>query len=356
MANEPRNPGSRPRVGQQQSDSGVGRISGVALGDAPALGSGAVTGLGGASTRFGDRVFKSLSQGASVLLLVVIAAIAIFLLTRTIPALQDDTVNFLTEKKWLPDSSPSVFGIAALATGTLVTSLLALLMAVPVSVGIALFIAHYAPRRLANGLGYIVDLLAAVPSVVFGLWGLKFLVPHMVGLTKFLADHLGWFPMFDVGDGSTYRQTMFNASVVLAVMILPIISAVSREVFLQVPTMHLEAAQALGATRWETMRMAVLPFGRSGVISASMLGLGRALGETVAVALVLSTNYEISLKILNPGGNTFAANIALQYGFAGDTGINALIASGMVLFVITLLVNMTARWIIGRRAAFSGAN
>jgi phosphate transport system permease protein len=229
-------------------------------------------------------------------------------------------------------------------------------MAVPVSVGVALFIAHYAPRRLASGLGYLVDLLAAVPSVIYGLWGLKVLVPHMVGLQQFLADHLGWIPIFNVGDGSTFRQTMFNAAVVLAVMILPIISAVSREVFLQVPRSHLEAAQALGATRWETMRIAVLPFGRSGVISASMLGLGRALGETVAVALVLSTNYEISRHVLAPGGNTIAANIALQYGFAGTVGIDALIASGMVLFVITLVVNMSARLIIARRREFSGAN
>jgi phosphate transport system permease protein len=198
--------------------------------------------------------------------------------------------------------------------------------------------------------------LAAVPSVIYGLWGVGYLVGHMTGLTKFLAVHLGWFPLFATPGGTTYRQTMLNAGVVLAVMILPIISAVSREVFLQVPRDHLEAALALGATRWETMRIAVLPFGRSGVISASMLGLGRALGETVAVALVLSTNYEVSLHILQPGGNTFAANIALQYGFASKGGIDALIASGMVLFVITLIVNMAARYIIGRRREFSGAN
>jgi phosphate transport system permease protein len=178
----------------------------------------------------------------------------------------------------------------------------------------------------------------------------------MVGLSTFLADHFGWIPIFNVGTGSTFRQTMFNAAVVLAVMILPIISAVSREVFLQVPQAHLEAAQALGATRWETMRIAVLPFGRSGVISASMLGLGRALGETVAVAMVLSTSYEISGHVLAPGGNTIAANIALQYGFAGTVGIDALIASGMVLFVITLVVNMSARLIIARRREFSGAD
>ncbi len=310
----------------------------------------------GRGARLGDLVFAGLSRGASILLLIVIAGIAAFLASRTVPALQADTRNFLTTKDWFPDSSPSVFGIAALAWGTLLSSVLALLMAVPVAVGVALFIAHYAPRRLASGLGYLVDLLAAVPSVIYGLWGLLFLVPQMVHLQRFLATHLGWFPLFAVDGGSTFRRTMFTAAVVLAVMILPIISAVCREVFLQVPRAHIEAALALGATRWEVMRLAVLPFGRSGMISASMLGLGRALGETVAVALVLATNYEITIKILEGGGNTFAANIALQFGYAQKVGVDALIASGMVLFVITLVVNMIARAVIVRRAAFSGAN
>lgn len=312
--------------------------------------------LGGSTVRLGDRLFSGLTRWASISLLLIIAGIALFLFSRTVPALQADTVNFFTERTWFPDSDPAVFGIAALTWGTLLSSVLALLMAVPVAVGIALFIAHYAPRRLASALGYVVDLLAAVPSVIYGLWGLTFLVPQMVGLSAFLAEHLGWIPMFGTPDSQTYRQTIFNASVVLAVMILPIISAVTREVFLQVPRAHVEAALALGATRWEMVRMAVLPFGRSGMISAAMLGLGRALGETVAVAMVLATSYQISWHILEPGGNTFAANIALQYGYAKTPGLNALIASGMVLFVITLIVNMAARWIIGRRAAFSGAN
>lgn len=344
MADEPSDRESRVQVD---------RISGVALAGAAVEAGGG--GIGGRSVRLGDRIFAGLTRYASVLLLVIIAGVAGFLLSRVFPALHADTANFFTTKVWQPDSNPSVFGIAALVWGTVLSSVLALIMAVPVAVGIALFIAHYAPKRLAATLGYIVDLLAAVPSVIYGLWGRDFLVGHMVGLTRFLAAHLGFIPIFNVGDGSTYRQTMLNAGVVLAVMILPIISAVSREVFLQVPRSHIEAALALGATRWETMRLSVLPFGRSGVISASMLGLGRALGETVAVALVLSTSYDISLKILSPGGNTFAANIALQYGFAQKIGIDALIASGMVLFVITMAVNMLARYIISRRSAFSGA-
>ncbi len=203
-------------------------------------------------------------------------------------------------------------------------------------------------------MGYLVDLLAAVPSVVYGLWGRAVLVPHMVPLSSWLNHYFGWIPIFHA-PGSSFQNTMFNTGVVLAVMILPIISAVSREVFLQVPRAHVEAALAIGATRWEVMRLSVIPFGRSGIISASMLGLGRALGETVAVALVLSTSYTVSAQILQPGGNTFAANIALQFGFAGEVGINALIASGLVLFVITLVVNMAARYIISRRREFSEA-
>lgn len=311
--------------------------------------------IAGKSVRLGDRVFRGLSAASGSLILICMAAIAAFLLYRTVPALRADTTNFFTTTKWFPDNTPSVFGVAALAWGTLLSSLIAVILAVPVSIGIALFIAHYAPRRMSATLGYLVDLLAAVPSVIYGLWGLAFLVPHMVGLSSWLDKYLGWIPIFHT-DGSAYKNTIFNAGVVLAVMILPIISAVSREVFLQVPRSHIEAALAIGATRWEVMRLSVLPFGRSGVISASMLGLGRALGETVAVALVLSTNYELSGHILEPGGNTFAANIALQFGFAQTVGINALIASGMVLFVITLVVNMTARLIIARRREFSGAN
>ena len=214
---------------------------------------------GGRSSRRGDRIFAGLSRGMSIFLLVVIAGIAVFLLIRSIPALRADTANFLTTKTWFPDSTPSVFGIAALAWGTLLSSVLALVMAVPVAVGIALFIAHYAPRRLASTLGYLVDLLAAVPSVIYGLWGRSFLVGHMLGISHFLSHHFGWIPLFTVPAGSTYRNTMFNAGVVLAVMILPIISAVSREVFLQVPRAHIEAALALGLLTEEQFDKAVRP-------------------------------------------------------------------------------------------------
>jgi phosphate transport system permease protein len=177
----------------------------------------------------------------------------------------------------------------------------------------------------------------------------------MEGLGKWLNDYLGFIPLFR-NDSGQYSKSILIASVVLAIMVLPTVSAISREVFVQVPREHVEAALALGATRWEMVRLSVFPFARPGMISASMLGLGRALGETIAVALILSASYTINWQITEPGGNTFAANIALRWNEAGDTGLSALVASGLVLFVITLVVNMAARIIIARRSEFSGAN
>jgi phosphate transport system permease protein len=300
--------------------------------------------------RMGDRLFALSARGSGILLLLIIAAIAVFLIAKAIPALQADKANFITSQAWSPDGAPARFGILQLAYGTLMTSVLALIIATPVAIGIALFIAFYSPRQVASGLGYIVDLLAAVPSVVYGLWGLQFFVPKMAHIADFLHDYFGWIPLF--GGDSIGGQTILTAAVVLAIMILPIISSISREVFLQVPQANIEAALAMGATRWEVIRLAVLPFGRSGMVSAAMLGFGRALGETIAVAMVLSTSAGISLHILKPGGNTFAANIANTFDEAGTLGKNALIASGLVLFAITLVVNMAARAIVARRKEF----
>ncbi|MQA87843.1 MAG: phosphate ABC transporter permease subunit PstC [Streptosporangiales bacterium] len=307
----------------------------------------------GSSTGAGDRVFRGLSRGAGIALLGIMAAIAAFLLIRGLSAIQGDSANFLTEQRWAPKDDPPTFGIAAIAFGTVLSSLIAMALAVPVAVGVALFISHYAPRRIAIPLGYVIDLLAAVPSVVYGLWGIRFLVPRLEPLHQWLGAHLGFIPLFEKSAAGS--RTMLTAGVVLAIMILPIIAAVSREVFLQVPRDHEEAALALGATRWEMIRAAVLPFGRPGVISAAMLGLGRALGETVAVAMVLSPRNVISLHILNPEGNTIAANIANSFGEADDFARDALIASGLVLFVITLIVNASARLIVARRREFAGA-
>ncbi|MGW0627885.1 phosphate ABC transporter permease subunit PstC [Streptomyces sp. NPDC002758] len=306
------------------------------------------------ATRPGDRIFLGLSRGSGILLLVIMAAIAVFLTYRAALAISKDHANFLTAFEWNTNLQPPVFGIAVLAFGTIVSSIVAMVLAVPVAVAIALFITHYAPRRMAGPVAYVIDLLAAVPSIVYGLWGALVLVPHMNGLFGWLNDYLGWTGVFSWDEGAP--RSMLTVGILLAIMILPIITNVSREVFRQVPQMHEEAALALGATRWEVVRMAVIPFGRSGVISASMLGLGRALGETMAVATVLSPTFDIQASLLNPGGGTFAQNIASKFSEATPFGRDALIASGLVLFVITLLVNGAARIIIQRRAEYSGAN
>ncbi|MFF1915663.1 phosphate ABC transporter permease subunit PstC [Streptomyces sp. NPDC058239] len=305
--------------------------------------------------RVGDKIFLGLSRGSGILLLVIMASIAVFLTYRAALAVSKDEGNFFTTFDWNPAGDPPVFGIAVLLFGTVVSSIVAMAIAVPVAVGIALFISHYAPRKLAAPLAYVVDLLAAVPSIVYGIWGALVLVPYLEGLNLWLDQFFGWTYLFEKTEVGVARS-LFTVGILLAIMILPIVTSISREVFLQVPKMNEEAALALGATRWEVIRLSVLPFGRSGVISASMLGLGRALGETMAVATVLSPSFLISGHLLNPGGGTFAQNIAAKFSEADDLGRDALIASGLVLFILTLLVNGAARLIIARRKEYSGAN
>jgi phosphate transport system permease protein len=304
---------------------------------------------GSASARRGERVFRGLTFGAGVLVFVLLLAIAVFLVAKAVPALQHDKSSFWTTKTWDPEGTGK-FGIEALVFGTVLTSVLALLMSVPVALGVAIYIVEYAPRRVATWLGYLTDLLAAVPSVIYGFWGLFFLLPHLVGLQVFLNRYLGWIPLFagSRGELNTFSKSVFGASIVLAIMILPVVAAISREVLRQVDPAQKEAALALGATRWEMVRTAVLPPSRPGIVSAVMLGFGRALGETIAVALVLGTAFNTSLHILPSGGNTIAANIANKFGEASDIGRSALIASGLVLFVLTLGVNLIARYVIYR--------
>lgn len=306
--------------------------------------------------RPGDLIFAGASRGSGILLLVVMAAIAVFLTIRSVHAISVDGGNFLTTQGYDIEDTPMVFGMAALVVGTVVSAVVAMVLAVPVSIGVALFISHLAPRRMAQALGYVVDLLAAVPSIVYGLWGALFLVPHMLGVNAWLNQYFGWTFVFKQDMPGDQPRSLFTVGVLLAIMILPIITAVTREIFLQVPRAHEEAALALGATRWEVIRTAVLPFARSGIVSASMLGLGRALGETMAVATVLSPSLVLGWHITDPGGSTIAQNIATQFGDALGDGRDALIASGLVLFVITLLVNGGARLIIARRKEYSGAN
>jgi phosphate transport system permease protein len=300
-------------------------------------------------TQLGDRIFAGAARGAGIFILVVLAGVAIFLIAQAVPAI-------VAPASALPGGVGLVAYIVPLVFGTLLAAVIALLIATPLAVAVALFITHFAPRRLAQGLGYLIDLLAAVPSIVYGLWGVAVLAPATLGLTTWLNTYLGWLPFF-AGPVSATGRTMFVVGITLAVMILPIITAVSREVFLQTPKLHEEAALALGATRWEMIRMAVLPFGRSGIISGAMLGLGRALGETMAVAIILSVSGAVTFNLISSSNpSTIAANIALQFPDSTGVAVNTLIASGLVLFVITLLVNALARYIVNRRSEFSGAN
>ncbi|GAA1859664.1 phosphate ABC transporter permease subunit PstC [Myceligenerans crystallogenes] len=304
-----------------------------------------------------SRIFRWIATGAGALILATLAAVALFLLLRAWPAIiaSDEEVSAAVGR--IPDGTSLLEFTGPLIFGTLLAALLALAVAMPVAMGIGLFISHYAPPRLAQLLSYLVDLLAAIPSVVYGLWGFIVLAPVLKPFWFWLGDVFGWFPLF-AGDVAATGKVLATVAVVLAVMILPIITAVSREVFNQTPKLHQEAALALGATRWEMVRMAVLPFGRSGVISAAMLGLGRALGETMAVLMIISPGFLVySFEILTTAQHsTIASFIALDFGEATGLAVNALIATGLALFLITMAVNMTARAIVARRKEFSGAN
>ena len=305
---------------------------------------------------FAGRAFRWTAVGAGTLILVVLAAVAVFLVIRAWPAMSARSGELSDQINWFPEGQSLLQFVGPLVWGTLLAATIALVIAMPLSIGIALFISHYAPRRLANTLGYVIDLLAAIPSVVYGLWGGLWLIPKLQPAWAWLSDTLGWIPLF-APPASDPPRVILSVGIVLAVMILPIITAVCREVFLQAPVLHEEAALALGATRWEMVRIAVLPFGRPGIISAAMLGLGRALGETMAVLMILSPGALYSLKLLSVGQQqTIAANIALQFPEANPLGVSTLIATGLALFVITLVVNMAARAIVARRKDFSGAN
>ncbi|GAA0975405.1 MULTISPECIES: phosphate ABC transporter permease subunit PstC [Nocardiopsidaceae] len=298
--------------------------------------------------RMGDVVFAGTARGSGILILLILAGVAAFLIVQAWPSLAANTANFLTSQEWEANVRESpAFGVGALAFGTVLAAAIALLLATPVAIGIALFIVYYAPRRLASLLGYLVDLLAAIPSVVYGLWGIGFLAPQLVPVYEGMTRYLGWIPLF-AGPASTSARTILTAGVVLAVMILPIITAMSRDVFHQVPQGHREAALAMGATRWEMIRLAVLPFGKSGIVGGAMLGMGRALGETMAVAMILSPSLAVSWNLLQSGNQTIAGHIALQYPEATGYGVSALIAAGLVLFAITLVVNMGARYVVAR--------
>jgi len=301
------------------------------------------------STTAGDRILARLTSGSALFVVVLVALVAVFLTTRAIPALTQDSANFLFHRGFQVSTRPMMFGVLDLLWVTVISSVIALALAVPVAIGVALFITHYAPAALRKPVGHAIDLLAAIPSIVYGIWGIYVLAPHLEGVQRALY-HLDFIPLF--ADEGIATGTIFDAGVVLAVMILPIITAISREVFQRTPRGHIEAAWALGATRWEMIRTAVLPYGRAGVVSGAMLGLGRALGETIAVMLILTKPADgapFSWSIFG-GGQTFASLIGLNMQEAnGRLETGAYIAAGLVLFVLTFAVNAAARAVVNRK-------
>jgi phosphate transport system permease protein len=293
----------------------------------------------------GDRIYRTVAKAGGALTLVLISLIGLFLVLKSLPALRVAKLSFLTESRWQPYGRH--FGISAVLSGTVVIGVIALVIAVPVSVGAALYITDYSPSRLRRPLTGLVDLMAAVPSLIYGLWGLYFLQPRIVGLSRWLSSHLGFIPFFHVSVAQ-YASSAFIAGVVVSLMVIPICTAVMREVFAQAPPVEKEGALALGGTRWGMIRTVVLPFGRGGIIGGSMLGLGRALGETIAVALIISPDFHRSIHILQSGANSISALIALQFSEASGIALSALMAAGLTLFIVTLLVNVGASVIVGR--------
>jgi phosphate transport system permease protein len=298
----------------------------------------------------GDRVFRAGLHVAGYSVFAVMGLIAFFLFLRGGDALRVTGWSFLTQQRWSP--SAHVFGIAAVLPDGILIAVIALLFAVPVSLTAALFIAEYAPVRLRRALVSVVDLMAAVPSIIYGIWGGYFLQPRILGLIRWMNLHLGGvLPFLKVrtGDiGTSYTSSTFIAGLVVSLMIIPIVTSLSREVFAQAPQGEREGAYALGSTRWGMVRSVVLPFGRGGVIGAVMLGFGRAMGETIAVALIISPTFKITTHVLEAGANSISALIALRFSESDSLSLSGLMAAGLVLFAITLVVNLLAGILVSR--------
>lgn len=295
------------------------------------------------SSRRADKAFATLAALCGVLVLLVLAYMVVSTTGTALPVFSSQGISFVTSSDW--DPSGGSFGALAFIYGTVVTSVIALAIAVPLSMGVALFLTEYSPKRLRGPVTYAVDLLAAVPSVIYGLWGVFVLLPLFLQPTaEFLSTYLGFIPIFK---GPASGLSYFGAGVILAIMITPIISSLTREVFATIPNSDKHAAYALGATRWEMIRQSVFPRARAGIVGASMLGLGRALGETIAVALLVGSAAKISASVVVPG-YTMAAVIANTFAEATGDHIRALVGIGVVLFVMTIIINMIARAIVWR--------
>lgn len=296
-----------------------------------------------------DQVFRYVALGAGLLVFVILALIAWSTTKEAWPAFKFQGPSFVWSKTW--DPAHMEFGALALIYGTVVSSVIALALGVPVSLGIALFVTEVAPDWLRRPVIYVVDLLATIPSVVYGLWGILVFAPAVQGFYQNVADFFSGVPVLGLlfSGNPVVGRSIMTAGVILAIMIVPIVTSIARVVFATVPSEQKEAAYGLGATRWEMIRGAVLPHSRSGVVAGVMIGLGRALGETIAVALVIGSSAQITARLFS-SGDSMAAVIANQFGEAAGIHRSALIGLGVALFVLTLLVNVFARWIVSRSA------
>ena len=301
--------------------------------------------------RRSDKVFRGLVTAGGLSSLVILGLIAIFLGYRGFEVIVQEGFGFITNSDWsvTVDENANVidsnFGLAAMLVGTILCALVAVVIALPISVFTALFLNFYAPDKLKKFLVAIIDMMAAFPSILFGIWGFLVLMPSAEYWAKLIHKYLGWIPLFDL-QVPVYTRSPFVAGVVLAIMIIPIITSVSREVFSQAPLDRIQAAYALGATRWAMIKAVVIPHGRNGVIGGAMLGLGRAMGETVAVFTVLNIVFQVNWQVLLGAGGNVASLIILKFGEANPYEIKALMAAGLVLFMLTLLVNAVANVIV----------
>ncbi|MCU1624144.1 MAG: phosphate transporter rane protein 1, PhoT family [Frankiales bacterium] len=301
-----------------------------------------------------DKAFRRTTAGIGMTVLALTGAIGLFLGYQAIPTLRRYGLSFFTENQWLPQRD--VVGLSSVLLGTVEVALVALVVGFPLALMTALYISEYAPRRLKSWFVGLIDLMAAVPSIIYGLWGFFFLQPQTIHVSRWLAQHFGWIPVFHVDtdpNAATWAQTKFTASAFIAglavsMMVIPLACAVMRSVFAQAPLGEREAALALGATRWGMIRTVVIPFGQGGIIGGTMLALGRALGETVAVLLIISPAFDIKVNILQVGTETTSALIAGLFGEASKAQLSALLTAGFVLFVLTLAVNTVAAVFVNR--------
>ncbi len=303
--------------------------------------------------RFTDKVFRAIVTSGGLFSLVLLGLIGFFLVYNGFAAMREAGLSFLTGFDWVDaipeEGQPASYGIGAMLFGTMVTGILAMIMGVPVAVGTALFLSYYAPEWIKKPMVVVVDVMAAIPSIVFGLWGYFVLMPHAEYWAKLIHKYLGFIPIFDM-PAPVFTRSPFIAGIVLAIMIIPIVTSVAREVFAQTPLERIQAAYALGATKWSMIKAVVFPYGRGGVIGGAMLGLGRALGETVAVYTVLNLVYDIRIEILLSAGGNVASMIVNKFGEADLVELQALMAAGFVLFLLTLAVNFLANFIINKTA------